>query len=76
MTETVQDQAARVLAAVRAFPNTTALHIAEQAGLDRFLVGRRLSELKGRKLVERGELIRCPVSDRWALCWIPTETQA
>jgi len=68
---TIDQQQARVLAAVRAFPGQSSLAIAEHARLDRHLVARRLPELGRMGLVIRGPLARCAVSDRLALTWSP-----
>jgi hypothetical protein len=50
----VAGQVERVAAAVRAHPGKTSLELAEAAGMDRFVVARRLSLAKRAGLVKRG----------------------
>lgn len=60
------------VAAVRAFPGLTMQELAEQTGLDRYMLGRRISECETAGLVRRGEKRQCSVSGRMAESWEPT----
>ena len=59
------------LAAVRAHHGCTSHELAEAAGLDRYMLARRLGEVEARGLIRRGEPRRCAVSGRAALTWWP-----
>lgn len=81
------DQQRRALAAVRAFPGLTSHELAERAGIERYELARRLSEVRTAGLIEnpvdeqapvdpttgaRPPLLkRCDVSGRRALVWVP-----
>lgn len=64
-------QVAQVLAAVRANPGRTSMELARLAGLDRYMVARRLPECVTAGALRKGEQRTCKVSDRLALTWWP-----
>lgn len=63
-------QQARVLEAVRTYPGKTAVELAKLAGLDRYLVSRRLPELVP-LWVRRGPPRDCTVNGRPQSTWFP-----
>lgn len=60
-----------VLAAVMAHPGLTSRELAQAAGMDRYVVARRLPELEAAKRVRKGEARECRVSKRLAVTWWP-----
>lgn len=62
--------AAKVLDAVNRFPGLTAVELAERAGLDRYEVSRRLSDLRGKQLVRNGEERPCAIKGSRMTTWI------
>lgn len=60
-----------VLAAVMAQPGLTSRELAQAAGMDRYVVARRLPELEAAKRVRKGEARECRVSKRQAVTWWP-----
>lgn len=67
------DQKAQAAAAVRAWPGRTSQELAEAAGLDRYMLARRLPECEDRAGgVRRGEMRRCSITGRLAMTWWPT----
>jgi RIO-like serine/threonine protein kinase len=66
-------QAQAVLAAMRRYDNVTSMELATWAGLDRYAVARRLSELASDGLVTRVEptadTVPCAVSGKKVLRW-------
>ena len=62
-------QQAKTIAAVRAYPGHTALEIAERLNIDRYMLGRRLSECEKAGSVVRGPATTCTVSNRRAHTW-------
>jgi DNA-binding IclR family transcriptional regulator len=70
-----KSQAQRVLAGLRRYPNSTSMELAKVAGLDRHMVGRRLSELREANLVQRidrnNDTVPCAVSEKRVCRWIP-----
>lgn len=70
-----EHQAGEVLEALCRFPWTTSRELAEYSGLDRYMAGRRLPELKEAGLVDRddGMKRKCRVAGRIACTWWPTE---
>jgi CRP-like cAMP-binding protein len=66
-------QAQAVLAAMRRYDNVTSMELATWAGLDRYAVARRLSELASDGLVTRVEptadTVPCVVSGKKVLRW-------
>ncbi len=60
-----------VLAAVMAHPGLTSRELAQAAGMDRYVAGRRLPELEAAKRVRKGEARECRVSKRRAVTWWP-----
>lgn len=65
-------QAAAVLEAVRQHPGSTAVEIAQRAGIDRHAVSRRLPELQRQGKVRRGPPRDCTVNGRPQSTWRPT----
>ena len=61
---------ARVLQAVKKFPQMTSREIASNAGLGRYSVARRLPELEDKHLVERGEKRKCMLGKIKAITWV------
>lgn len=66
--EAQQGQAA---AAVRRYPGMTSMELSKAAGLDRYMLGRRLPELLEGARVWRGPKKPCEVSGRSACTWWP-----
>jgi predicted transcriptional regulator len=64
-------QAGAVLQALRRFPRSTSRELSESSGIDRYAVGRRLSELRDAGLVDRddGDQRKCLVAGRKACVW-------
>lgn len=62
----------RILSLVRRFPGMTSRELAARANMDRYIVGRRLSELAP-KWIRRSEKRVCGVSRLRALTWRPVE---
>lgn len=73
---TVQDQHARALAAVRAFPGESSLSLAEKVQVCRFMLARRLPELLRDGLVKRITGGKCPRPGRTAALWYDKDYQA
>ncbi len=71
---TIQDQLARTLAAVHAFPGLSSRALADKAQMGvegRFIIARRLPELERKLRVIRGAEEPCTVSGRAAVTWWP-----
>lgn len=69
----LSSQQAQAIAAVRAWPGRTSQELAEAAGMDRYMLARRLPECESRAGgVRRGELRKCSVTGRLAMTWWPT----
>lgn len=66
-----KDQQAQAAEAVKLYPGTTSMHLAQLTGLDRHMLGRRLPELLKTEGVWRGPNVPCPVSGRSACTWWP-----
>jgi len=66
------DQQHRTLAALRQHPGSTSAELARLAGLDRYMVARRLPELAPIH-ARRAEKRTCRVSHRPAITWAPIE---
>lgn len=66
------EQQACTAAAVRAFPGCTMQELAEKSGIDRYVLGRRISECETAGLVQRSSKRRCAVTGRMAEPWWPT----
>lgn len=62
-------QQAEVLDAVRTCPGSTAVEIAQRAGIDRYTVSRRLPELQRKGQVRRGPPRDCTVNGRPQCTW-------
>ncbi|XRD81794.1 MarR family transcriptional regulator [Dyella halodurans] len=69
------EQQARTLAAVRAFPGRTMQELSELTGLDRYMLGRRISECETSGVVFRGLKRRCSVTGRMAEPWFAVSGQ-
>lgn len=67
-------QQADVLRAVRAYPHRTSKQLANEAGMDRYMVARRLPELLALGLVRTGEAVR-QANGRRGLTWYAVEAQ-
>lgn len=68
-------QAQAVLAAVRQWPGSTAVEIAQLAGIDRYAVSRRLPELAKAGSVRRSAPRNCTVNGRPQTTWRVVLTQ-
>ena len=64
-------QQAMTAAAVRAFPGCTMQELSEKTGIDRYLLGRRISECETAGLVRRATKRTCEVTGRTAEPWWP-----
>lgn len=65
-------QQGQTLAAIRAFPGRTMQELAEATGLDRYMLGRRVSECETAGTVWRGLKRKCTVTGRMAEPWYAT----
>ena len=65
----VSGQKARVLDALRSNPRRTTNELAARSGIDRHVVGRRMSGLESDGLVRRLDKRRCDISGRLAYTW-------
>jgi hypothetical protein len=52
----------------------TSMELARAAGIDRYIVARRLPDLERDGLVERGQMRNCDVTGRPAIAWRAKET--
>lgn len=66
-------QAARVLRALHSLPGATRLELAEAMNADRYMVARRLPDLREIGLVENGPDRRCRVCGDETLTWVVTD---
>jgi len=66
-------QQGQTVAAVRAYPGRTMQELAELTGLDRYMLGRRVSECETAGLVVRGAKRQCSVTGRSAEPWWPVD---
>ncbi len=64
-------QQAQVAAAVRQHPGLTSRELAFSAGLDRYMVARRLPELESDGLVVHGAPRICSMSRKRCQTWLP-----
>jgi DNA-binding MarR family transcriptional regulator len=64
-------QAAAVLEAVKRWPGSTAVEIAQRGRIDRYAVSRRLPELQRKGQVRRGPPRDCTVNGRPQSTWRP-----
>lgn len=62
-------QKAAVLAALREHTGSTSAELAQRSGLDRYLVARRLPDLRRDGLVVAGQARHCMASGRLAVTW-------
>lgn len=62
--------------AVRRFPGLTSFELAIRAGLDRYVVARRLSEIEETQAIRRGAARLCAESNRKAMTWWPVVEMA
>lgn len=65
------EQQAQTIAAIRAFPGRTMQELAELTGLDRYVLGRRVSECETAGMVKRMNKRACAVTGRQAEPWGP-----
>lgn len=63
------EQQAQTVAAVREHPGCTMSELARRTGLDRYMLGRRISECETAGVVFRGLKRRCSVTGRMAEPW-------
>lgn len=66
------NQQRHVLYAVRRYPGLTSSELARAMGADRYMVARRLPELRAAGLVKNWEPRRCRVSGQKAMIWVVT----
>jgi hypothetical protein len=64
-----QRQVDQVLAALTQYPNRTSAELAAEAGFDRYMVARRLSDLEKRNKASKHPARICTVSKRRAVVW-------
>lgn len=64
-------QALLCLAAVVAHPGRTSQELCEDTRLDRYVLARRLPELREAGKVRNGDNVRCSVTGRNAMTWWP-----
>lgn len=64
-------QQAQCAAAVRQFPGHTSFELAMLTDLERYMLGRRLSECETAGTVKRGAPKYCDVTGRLAMTWWP-----
>ena len=62
----------RILSLVRRYPGMTSRELAARANMDRYIVGRRLSELAPRFVTRHPKRV-CGVSRRNAITWRPVD---
>ena len=70
------DQRAICLAEARKNPGQTAAEIARATGLERHAPSRRLPELRDAGLLRNGETIRCSVTRRLSITWLPFDGES
>lgn len=68
---TQQAQQEQTAAAVLQHPGLTSNRLAQVTGLDRYMLARRLPELRKTQHVRQGPNMPCPVSGRSACTWWP-----
>lgn len=66
-------QQSQTACAVRKYPGSTMAELARKAGLDRYVLGRRISECETAGVVFRGLKRRCTVTGRMAEPWFPAD---
>jgi hypothetical protein len=66
-------QQSQTVSAVRKYPGSTMAELAKKTGLDRYMLGRRISECETAGMVFRGLKRRCSVTGRNAEPWYPIE---
>lgn len=66
-----QYQALLCQAAVAAHPGRTSQELCESTQLDRYMLARRLPELRAAGKVRNGETVRCSVTGSNAMTWWP-----
>lgn len=71
VTGTASSQRFATLTALKSYPNTTSAELAQAAELDRYMVARRLPELRDSGRVVMGKPRRCTVGKRNAVTWSP-----
>jgi hypothetical protein len=65
------EQQAQTVAAIRQFPGLTMRELSAATGIDRYVLGRRVSECETSGAVRRGVKRDCAVSKRKAEPWWP-----
>jgi hypothetical protein len=63
------DQQAQTIAAIRAFPGRTMQELSELTGMDRYMLGRRVSECETAGAIRRMPKRKCRVTGRMAEPW-------
>jgi hypothetical protein len=66
-------QQSQTTSAVRRFPGRTMAELARETGLDRYMLGRRISECETAGIVFRGLKRRCSVTGRMAEPWFAVD---
>ena len=56
---------------VNKLPGKTSAELARMTGADRYMLARRCPDAEEKKLVSRGDMRVCTVSNRMALTWWP-----
>lgn len=69
------EQQAQTIAAVREHPGCTMSELARRTGLDRYMLGRRISECETAGAVFRGLKRRCLVTGRMAEPWFAVDPE-
>lgn len=69
-----QDQIERVAVAITYHPGHTASELTKYTSLDRYQIGRRLSEAEAQGLIFRGGIRRCQITKRMCYEWHPVHS--
>jgi len=64
-------QKRQVYAVLCLYPGRTSAELAEVAGLDRYMLARRLPDLEDERLATKGSKRRCDATGRKAVTWWP-----
>jgi hypothetical protein len=59
-------QRQQALAAVSLYPGLTSKELAHKSGLDRYMLARRLPEVRQ---IEKGDIVKCSISKRACVTW-------
>lgn len=68
-------QQSQTTSAVRRYPGCTMAELAQKTGLDRYMLGRRISECETAGVVFRGLKRRCSVTGRMAEPWFAVDPE-